>query len=172
MDLDRGAVMGSAGDGDLELSRQVAELGVETRPLADDLAVDPRVLDLVRCDTRVFVGRGVADAIAVALDPVHLDRSELSQDLGHVFEPDPVELHVLACGPVPVILVVGAGNMGQRAYLLAREHTVGHVDAQHVGVQLEIETVFQAQREELLFGEFSGETPIDLPSKLLGALVD
>jgi hypothetical protein len=44
---DGGAVFLGAADGDLELARQEGELGVQGAPLAQDLAVGPRVDDLV-----------------------------------------------------------------------------------------------------------------------------
>ena len=46
----RGAVLGGAADGDLELARQEGELGVQRAPLAQDLAVGARVDDLVGGD--------------------------------------------------------------------------------------------------------------------------
>ena len=74
---DRGAVVRRAGDRDLELARQVGELRMEGRPLADDLGPDARILDLVGRDAGELVGGHVADAVAAGLDRVHLDLGEL-----------------------------------------------------------------------------------------------
>ncbi len=38
---------GGAADGDLELARQVGEFGVEGRPLAQQLTIRSRILDLI-----------------------------------------------------------------------------------------------------------------------------
>ena len=46
----RGAVLERAADRDLELARQEGELGMQRAPLAQDLAVGPRVDDLVGGD--------------------------------------------------------------------------------------------------------------------------
>ena len=72
--LDGGAIVRRAGDGDLELARQEREFRMEGRPLADDLAVDARILDLVGGDAGELIGGDVADAVAAGLDGVHLDR--------------------------------------------------------------------------------------------------
>jgi len=48
MHADGRPVTGRAGDGNLELARQKREFGVECRPLAQDLADDPGILNLVR----------------------------------------------------------------------------------------------------------------------------
>src|SRR3970040_1874017 len=48
--------LGRGGDGDLELARQEREFRVQGRPLADDLGVDARILDLVGGDAGVLVG--------------------------------------------------------------------------------------------------------------------
>jgi len=42
--------------------------------------------------------------------------------------------------------------------------------AQHIGVELEIETVHQAKGLELVLGKFAGEPARDLAAELLGAL--
>jgi len=43
----RGAVLPAAADRDLELARQVGELGMERGPLAQDLGIGTRIDDLV-----------------------------------------------------------------------------------------------------------------------------
>ena len=54
MDQHGRAVVGRARDRDLELARQKAELGMQGRPLPNELAVDPRILDLVGGDTPAY----------------------------------------------------------------------------------------------------------------------
>ncbi len=43
-----GAILRRAGDRDLELARQIGEFRMEGRPLADELAPGPRILQLIR----------------------------------------------------------------------------------------------------------------------------
>ena len=102
------AVVGRTGDGDLELARQVGELRMERRPLPDELAVRARVDGLVVRDTGEMVAGDVAHVVAGRLDRVHLDRRELGEDVGHVFESRPVELQVLARAEMTVAAVVAA----------------------------------------------------------------
>ena len=103
--LHRGAVMGRAGYRDLELARQEGEFRMEGRPLADDLAPDARILDLVGGHAGEVIGGDIADAIAAGLDGMHLDarpaRARMSARLDQL---DPVELQVLAGGEMAVAL--------------------------------------------------------------------
>ena len=71
--LDGGAVALRSGHRDLELARQVAELGVQRRPLAQDLGDRTRIDDLVGRGAGELVGGDVADAVARGLDGMHLD---------------------------------------------------------------------------------------------------
>ena len=151
----RGAVVGRAGDGDLELARQEAELGMQRRPLAHDLAPDARVLDLVEGGAGEMVGRDVADDIAGGLHGVHVDFGQRRQRVGRILELDPVELQVLARREMAVAAVVLAGDIGQLAQLARRQRAVGNGDAQHVGMELQVETVGETQRLELLLGELA-----------------
>ena len=80
----RGAVLARAADGDLELARQEGELGVQRAPLAQDLAVRPRVDDLVGGDAGEAVAGDVADAVAAGLDAVHVDVGEQVHHVGGV----------------------------------------------------------------------------------------
>ena len=120
VELDRGAVIGRAGDGDLELARQVEKFGMDARPLPDDLGHRARIDDLVGSRAGEGVGGDVADAIARGLDGVHLDRGQFVEDFRHVLELGPVVLDVLARGEMAVAAVVGAGDMGEPAHLRAR----------------------------------------------------
>ncbi len=105
------AVGRRAGDRDLELARQVGELRMQRRPLADDLAVRARIVDLIGGDAGHVIGGDVADAVAAGLDGVHLYGGELGQDVGHVGQLRPVQLQVLARGEVTVAAVVAARDL-------------------------------------------------------------
>jgi hypothetical protein len=86
---------GVAGDRTLELARQVRDVGVADEPL-DDL-IDHRrgVDDLVGGDAGHGGAQHHPGAVAAGLGGDQPDRLEPAPDLGHVFDPDPVQLHVL-----------------------------------------------------------------------------
>ncbi len=160
------------GHGDLELARQEQELRVERRPLAEDLRVGARVGDLVGGDAGEMVGGDVADAVAGGLDAVHLHLGQLLQDVGHVLQLRPVELQVLSRGEVAVALVVFARDMRQHPHLPRVQRAVGHGDAEHVGVELQVDAVLQAERLELVLVQLAGEAARDLVAELRDALAD
>ncbi len=100
---------------------------------------------------------------------MHVDAGELGEDVGRVLQRRPVELEVLARGEMAVAAVVLARDFGELAHLARIQRAVGHGDAQHVGVQLQIEPVHQPVRPELLLGQFAGEAARDLVAELLDA---
>ena len=170
--LDDRAVMRSAIDGDLELARQEREFRMERRPLAQDLGVGPRIGDLVVRDAGEMVRGNVAHAIARGLDRVHFDGRKLGEDVGCVLQGRPVVLDVLPGGEMPVAAIVFARDLGELAHLARVQGAVGHGDAQHVGMELQIEPVHQAMRAKLLLGQFAGEPARDLIAELLDARGD
>ena len=138
---DGGAVLGGARDGDLEFPRQPAELGMQRRPLPQHLAPGPRILELVVRCRRERVGGDVAHAIAAGLDAMHLDLGERGEDVGDVDELDPVELKILPRGEVAVAAIEAPADHGELAQLARAQHAIGNGDAEHIGVQLEVEPV-------------------------------
>ena len=100
------------------------------------------------------------------------DVGERLDDVRRLLELDPVVLDVLARREVAEVLVVLARDVREAAHLLRRQRAVRHVDAQHVGVQLQIEAVHEPQRPELVLGELAREPPLHLAAKLRGALGD
>ncbi len=139
--LGRGAIMRRARHRNLELARQVGELGMQGGPLANDLAVGARVFQLIGSHAGVLVRRDVADAVAAGLDGMHLDRGEMLEHVRHVFELRPVELQVLPRGEVAEIAIVGAREEGELAQLSRGEQAVRNRDAQHGREALDVETV-------------------------------
>src|SRR5690606_9573700 len=158
-------------DGDLELARQVCEFRVEGRPLADQFAPGAWILDLFRVGAGVFVGGGVAHAVAAGLDGVHLNAGQFGKDIRHVFQFRPVQLDVLARGHVGVALVPLAGNLRQLAYLGGRQHAVGHSDTQHRCIALDIQAVLQAQDKELSVAQLAFQKAAGLVTELGDTLV-
>ena len=139
---------------------------MQRRPLAQDLGIGPRIGDLVGGGAGKMVGGDVADAVAGGLDGVHLDAGEVGEDGRHVRQRRPVELDVLARGEMAVAPVVVAGDVAEHAQLLRVQRAVGDGDAQHIGVQLQIDAVHQAQRLELVFGDLAGKAAVDLVAEL------
>ena len=129
-------------------------------------AIGARIGDLVGGDAGEMVGGDVADAIARGLDRVHLDAGELGENVGRVLQRRPVELEVLPRGEMAVAAIVLARDFGELAHLARVQRAVGHGDAQHVGMELQIEAVHQPMRPELLLGQFAGEAARHLVAEL------
>jgi hypothetical protein len=170
MHLDGRAIMRRCSHRHLELARQEAELGVQRRPLPDDLGVGARVGHLLRGGAGEVVGGDVTDAVAGGLDGVHLDLGEFRQDIGDIAERRPVELQVLARGEVAIAAVIDAGDVGELAHLPRGQRAVRDRNAQHVGVQLQIEAVHQPQRLEFVLGQLAADAAPDLVAELRHAL--
>ena len=168
----RGPVPRRAGHRDLELARQVRELGVQHRVLPDQLAVGARVHHFVPRPSRVRVGGDVAHAVPRGLHRVHLHLRQLLEEVGRLLQLDPVELHVLPRGDVTEAPVVTPGDVGELAHLARGQDAVGHVDPQHVGVELQIEAVHQTQGFELVLVQLAAEPAPDLAAELPDALGD
>ena len=94
--------------------------------------------------------------------PCSLWRARYVHRVGQFFELDPVELDVLPRGEVPVAAVVAARHVRERAQLLRRQRAVGDADPQHVGVELQIDAIEQAQQLELVLGQLAREPPAHL----------
>src|SRR5882762_169225 len=169
---DRGAIRLGAVHGELELARQIRELGMEGGPLADDFAPDERIHDFVARDTGEMVGGDIAEGIARRLDRVHLHRRQLREYVGYALELRPVQLQILARAEVAVTAVVLARDLREFSQLLRRQQAVGDGDAQHRRVTLDVEAVPEAQRAELVIGELAREKAPGLVAELGDALVD
>ena len=141
MDLDRSAIDGRTRDRKLEFARQECELGMQARPLAQQFRIGARIDRFVGGGTGKMVCRDVANAVARRLDRMHLDFGEFGQDVRDVGQPHPVELQILARGEMAAAAVVDAPDMRKLAQLSARQHAVRNRDAQHVGVELQIDAV-------------------------------
>ncbi|CAA9526779.1 MAG: hypothetical protein AVDCRST_MAG30-3436 [uncultured Solirubrobacteraceae bacterium] len=100
------AVLRAARHGDLVLARQV-----RVEPVVEEVVVQR------------LGGRVAVDGQAAGVEP--------GEDVGDVLEPDPVDLHALARravdDPAPVVL----GDRGERVDLLARQHALDDLHAEH-----------------------------------------
>ena len=66
--------------------------------------------------------------------------------------------------------VVAPRDVREPAHLLRRQRSIRNVDAQHVGVELQVEAVLEPQGPELVFRELAAEPTRDLAAKLRDAL--
>ncbi|MGY4484948.1 hypothetical protein ACVWWR_004139 [Bradyrhizobium sp. LM3.2] len=172
VDLDRRAVMARRGDCDLELARQEREFRMQRGVLADQLRPDAGVFDLAGRDAGPLVRGDVTHVVAGGLHRMDADLGEISQRIRQFGELDPVELDVLPRGEMAVAAVVFARDMGERPQLVRRQRPVRDRDAEHVGVQLQVDAVLKPQDLELVLGELAGEAALHLVAELRDALVD
>ena len=140
-------------------------------PLPYELAPDEGIDDFVLGHAGKMVGGGIADAVAGGLDGVHLHLGQFGQDLGHLIQPGPVELDVLAGGEVSVTLVVGACYAGKPSQLRRRNQAIGDRHAQHRRVALDVEAVLQPQRAEIVLRQLPRKMAARLVAELVHALV-
>ena len=134
------AVLGAPGHRDLELARQVrVELVVE-EVLVDRLRRRVAVDDLVVRQARERAAHDVADDVAARPGGGQPHPIEPGEDLGHVLQPDPVDLEALAGGAVDDPAPEVARDRGHDLRLVGAEHALDDLRAQHevavVGVVL------------------------------------
>ena len=140
--------------------------------LAQDFRPDARILDLAGRHAGPLVRGDVAHVVAGGLHGVDADLGEIGQRIRQFGELDPVELDVLPRGEMAVAAVVAARDMGERAQLLRRQRAVGDRDAEHIGVQLQIDAVLQPQHLEFVLGQLAGKAALHLVAEFVDALVD
>ncbi len=157
---------------DLELARQIAEFGVEARPLPQQLRPGARIGDFIGGGAGILIRADVADAIAAGLDRVHLDAGEIGEDIGRIGQLDPVILEILARGEMAVIAIIFARDVREHPHLRARQRAIGNGDAQHIGVKLEIEPVHQPERLELVLAHRPRKAAGDLIAKFVHPGID
>ena len=90
---------------------------MQSRPLAQQLAVRTRILELVTGGSRQMIRGDIPNDIAAGLNGVHLDLRQRPQYVRDVIELEPVVLDVLACREVSVAAVVTPGNVRELAHL-------------------------------------------------------
>jgi len=101
---------------------------------------------------------------------MHLDRSQIGQDLRRVFQLEPVELNVLARAEMAIATVVSARDVRQLAYLCAARQTIRDGDAHHVAMHLHVDAVLQTQHAEIVFLQFAVQATLYLVAVLRDAL--
>ena len=103
---------------------------------------------------------------------MNADFGQIGQRVRQFGELDPVELDVLPGREMAVAPVVAARDVRERPQLLRGQRAVGNRDAEHVGVQLQINPVLQPQHLEFVLGEFTGQTALYLVAEFGDAFVD
>ena len=153
MGFDHGAVVFGTCHGDLELARQELEFRVICRPLADQLSDGTGVCDLVSSGTGKVVRSHVADGVTGGLDRMHVHFSQRIKHVRHIAQLRPVVLDVLACGEVAIALVPLVRDICETGHLLTIQGPIGDRNTQHIGMQLQIKTVHQAQGLEFILSQ-------------------
>ena len=103
---------------------------------------------------------------------MHLDARQFLQQIAAFFQLDPVILDILPRGEMAVIAVIFARDVRQHPHLAAVERAVRNGNAQHIGVQLQIEAVHQPQRLELVLGHFARKATLHLIAEIGNAGID
>ena len=119
------------GDGGLELARQVGVCGVADVAIGDGADGRGGVDDLVGCDAGHRRTQDHPGAVAAGLGGVQPDRLQPAPDLGHVLDPDPVQLHVLPVGDVGDIPTEVDRDLPDHPELLGGQRTAVDPDPQH-----------------------------------------
>ena len=167
-----GTIFGGCDDRNLELARQIAEFRVECGPLAQQFCPRTRISDFIRRRPCILVRRTVANAIAARLDGMHFNRRQFFQQIRAFLKLDPVILDILARGEMAVIAIIFPRDMREHPHLPAVERAIGNGDAQHIGMQLQIQSVHQPQWLELVFRNLTRDTPVYLIAKFGNAGID
>mmetsp|Transcript_26978 Transcript_26978/g.48888 ORF Transcript_26978/g.48888 Transcript_26978/m.48888 type:complete len:221 (+) Transcript_26978:153-815(+) len=106
-----GAIIGGAGDGDLELARHELEFRMIRRPLAQEFCDRARIRNFVGGGSGEMVCGHISDRVSRGLDGMHADLGQRVQHVGHVLERGPVVLDVLAGREVAIALVPTLGDV-------------------------------------------------------------
>ncbi len=127
-----------AGDGGLELARQVGEVRVADEAALDLVDGGRAVDDLVLGDTGHRGAEDDARGVAAGLGGGQADGLQLLPDRRDVLDPDPVVLDVLPVGQVGGVAAVLLGDLGDGAQLGDRQPAAVDPDPEHevLGVEL------------------------------------
>ena len=115
MHTDSRAIFFSTINRDFELAWQEGKLGMESRPLTDDLAPRAGINQFIGSHASELVGGGVANAVTAGLNGMHLYFSQMRQNVRNLLQFWPVELNVLTGTEMRIALVVLTGNKSQRS---------------------------------------------------------
>ena len=103
---------------------------------------------------------------------MHLHLGEVRENVGGVLQLDPVVLDVLARGEMAIAAIILVRDIAQCRHLSRVQRAIGDGDAQHIGMQLEVEPVHQPQRLELVLGQLAFEAATGLVTEFRDARID
>ena len=125
------AVLQAAGDGAVELARQVCERLVIKQQVGKGSGGRAGVEQFVRRDARRRAAADAADVVHASLPAVQSDRGEPSPDLGHLVNGEPTHLHLLSRGQVAETPAVLVRQFGNDAELGGVRGPARHAEPQH-----------------------------------------
>ena len=157
VDPGEGVVFGAALEGDLELARQRRRQGMAEEVPRQRLGVWRDVEHLVLGGARVLARGDVAHGVAARLSGRQtLAREKLEGSFG-IGELDEMELDVLPRGDVAETARVALGDLRQRVELIAAQHALRDLHADHVQVvlPLAVKAAHQAECPPLVGAQLS-----------------
>ena len=126
-----GAPDAASRDGNLELARQIVELGIARQHSICFQRKRRSIADLVRIHAGDRAAGDVARDIAAGADRVQADAPEFLEHLGKSLDRDPVQLNVLPHGEIGDAAGVAAGQTGDGSQLVRSQQAVGNANPQH-----------------------------------------
>ena len=131
VDLRNRAPGAAAGDGDLELARQVVEVRAADEQFGRCACERRRVDQLRGIDSRQRAGGDVARVVAAGALGGQPGAPQFVENARQILQPDPVQLDVLADRDVGHAAGALLGDAGDGAQLPGRDLPGGQTDAQH-----------------------------------------
>ncbi|CAH0259559.1 hypothetical protein SRABI128_03108 [Microbacterium sp. Bi128] len=131
VDLVHHVLAGVAGDSGLEFARKVGQFRVADEPLGEFLDQRCGIDDLVLGDARHRGAEDDAGHVAAGFRGGQPHAFEPAPDFGHVFDPDPVQLDVLAVREVGRVAGEVHGDLADDAQLTGGERTAVDPDPEH-----------------------------------------
>ena len=131
VDLRVGAPDAASRDRDLELARQVVELGIARQHSIRFQRERRSIADLVRVHAGDRAARNVARHIAAGARRVQADAPEFLEHFRKSLDRDPVQLNVLPHREIGDAAGVAAGEVGDGSQLVRSQQAVGNANSHH-----------------------------------------
>ena len=125
------AVVGAAGDAEVELARQIAEAAPPDDHLLEAAGQRRGVDQFLAVNAGERAADDVAHVVHARLLRGEVDRAEPLQHARRVLDADPAQLDVLAGGEVRLAAPELVGDVADRRQLLGGQQPVGDAHAQH-----------------------------------------
>ena len=131
VDLRVGAPDAASGDRDLELARQVVELGISRQHAIRFEGQGRSVANLVRIHASDRAPGNIARDVPAGTDGIQADSPEFFQHFGKISDCDPVQLNVLAHRKIGCAAGVTAREMRDGSKLVGSQETVRNPNPEH-----------------------------------------